>query len=208
MKILSFDPGKANFAYAVINSKGRCKEHGFLRTITSLSFEKIVDEVSGFSVDLERLIKNTSPDFIAIERMQHRPKFGGGAVVEYINIMIGIILATARVNGIRVHAVSSGIWKKHMKEVFKIPGKDKSFTMATQKLTVPAPKGMKRKFRGKMVAVKKTSKLVTGCLAGQAGHDCVKGGGVISPHEADAIGIGCYCWYRMTGLDIVRKVLT
>lgn len=200
MKILAFDPGKENFAWAVLNSKGRCRDHGFVRTATDLSIDHIVDEVERFSIDIEKLIATHTPDFICIERMQHRPKFGGGGVVEYINIMIGLVLAAARKYHIRPMIFVSGTWKAHMA---KLTGAKKGqFTMTTQKLTVKAPRGMKRKFLGKMIPVKKTKKLFAGALDGQPGH------AELSPHEGDAIGIGCYGWYKVTGVNIVGAVLT
>lgn len=212
MRILSFDPGKNDFAWAYISSKGKCAQHGFVTTFTTMKFEKLRDELDRFTADITKLLDRfelgSSPGHaVSIERMQHRPKFGGGAVVEYMNVMIGIIFILARQRGVQVMAVPPGTWKKHMQKVFGL-GKNDHFTMATQKLTVKAPKGMTRKLKGKLVPVKKTTKLVEGVLAGQAGHDDAGAGEVITPHEADAIGIGCFCWARMTGIDIVRSVLT
>lgn len=212
MKILSFDPGKNHFAWAYVNSKSKCNQHGFVRTITTLTFEKLRDELDQFTADVEKLLDrfelgSSLGHAVAIERMQHRPKFGGGAVVEYMNVMIGIVFSLARRRGIQIMAVPAGTWKKHVREVYSLKTAD-LFTMATQKLTVKAPKGMTRKLKGKMVPVKKTTKLVEGVLAGQPGHDDAGGGEQLTPHEGDAVGIGCFCWSRMTGLDIVRTVLS
>jgi Holliday junction resolvasome RuvABC endonuclease subunit len=212
MKILSLDPGKNHFAWAYINSKGKCAQHGFVRTITTMEFAKICVEIDRFTADIEKLLDRfelggSLGHAVVLERMQHRPKFGGGAVVEYMNVMIGIVLLLARQRKIQPMAAPPGTWKKHIRGVYNLKPKD-LFTMSTQKLSVKAPKGMMRKHKGKMVQVKKTTMLVKGVLAGQPGHDDAGGGEQLTPHEGDAVAIGCFCWARMTGLDIVRTVLS
>lgn len=204
MKILSFDPGKNDFAFSVIK-KGKCQRHGFLRTITTMEFKALPDELSRFTTDLGYLITKYKPDFIAMERMQHRPKFGAGAVTEYINVMIGIVLEMGRRERIHLMMLPATTWKTHIGKVFKVPKGE--FTMATQKLIFKAPKGMTRVVKGKKVKQKTISREIKGVLAGQLGHDDTGGGKQITPHEADAIGIGCYCWYKITGMEITHKVL-
>jgi len=206
MKILGFDPGRENFAWAFLKDE-RCHDHGFVQTIGSLSFDDLHDELGRFWRDVERLIVNKKPDLVALERMQHRPKFGGGAVVEYINLMIGAALVLARRNGVRVMLVPANTWKRH---IIKVQGRDPKapFSMATQRMTIKAPKGAMRKRKGQMVPKKTETIEVHGVLAGQRGHDDTGNGQQITPHEADAAGLGCYCWYKMTRVDIVPRVLT
>lgn len=206
MRLLAFDPGKNHFAFATINNKGKCSSHGFVRTITTMEFTAFPDELTRFASDIRKLIAKHDPKFIAIERMQHRPKFGAGAVTEYINAMIGVIWETARRDGIHIHMQPAHIWKTHLATVFGT--KKGEFTTATQKLSFKAQKGMMRKLKGKMVQQKKIQREVKGVFAGQPGHDDTGKGEQITPHEADAVGIGCYCWYKITGMEIAHKVLT
>ena len=44
---------------------------------------------------------------------------------------------------------------------------------------------------------------MTGILADQKRYEKE----ALTPHEGDAIGIGCYGWYMLSGIDIVRGVL-
>ena len=56
MKVLAFDPGKNNFAFAVINSKGKCKHRGFVRSFKSLADTKVRENVRNFKNDILDLI--------------------------------------------------------------------------------------------------------------------------------------------------------
>ncbi len=201
MKILAFDPGKDNFAYAVLDKNGKVKEHGFVRTATDLSADKLHDGIGAFIADIEKLLIKHGPDFVAIERMQHRPKFGGGSVVEYINIMIGAVLTLTRQHRYKTFAYPAATWKAHMKKLFKWT-KGQPFTMQTDKFQVKAPKGTMRKFKGKMVPVKKATVEVRGAVADQPRA------ANLTPHEADAAGIAAYCWYRITKINVVERMLT
>jgi len=192
MKILSFDPGKNNFAYAVVSSNQRCKKHGFVRSITTLEYNKLPDELTRFTNDISALLAE-KPDLVIVERMQHRPKFGGGAVVEYINFMIGVLTELVRQHGCRIFLVSPPTWKSHYIKLYAVDIKKTPFSMSTQKMSVKAPKGSGKKTM---------TIIVKGVLDGQAKYD-----EELTPHEADAIGIGCYGWYMLTGIDIVRSVL-
>lgn len=203
MKILAFDPGKNNFAWAVINSKGKCRAHGFVRSITTMEPGKFPDELTRFWTDCTKLIEAHNPTMVIIERMQHRPKLGGGAVVEYINIMIGLIFGMARgkVQRDGIVPVTPPTWKNHFRKVWGIPD-DQPFAMVKQKISVKAKKGATRKIKGKVVAKKTETIEVPGLLDDQLdGRD-------LTPHEADAIGIACYGWYTMTRMDIVHQVVT
>jgi len=190
MKILAFDPGKKNFAYALLD-KERCVDHGMLPTVTSLSTLSIADDlrvfIRGIDAQLVRLRPN---DFVWLERMQHRPNMGGGAVVEIINVMIGTLLTRAVERGIRVHPVAAATWKSHMMRQHGIA--KNMFTMTTQKLSLKQPPGSRPKTK---------ATLVQGLLDGQPGAD------QLTAHEGDAIGIGCYGWWSATNVDIVKGVL-
>ena len=204
MRILAFDPGKNDFAWAALHKDGRLKARGFIRTITTMTFGELEDELARFCLDIERLLDRHNPDFVAVERMQHRKGKGGGAVDEYINVMIGILLATARTRRIKTMCFPSATWKSAMMKAY---GRKKhDFAMATQKLRIPAPKGATRQLKGKAVKVKTQTVLVQGVLAGQPGHD--NADPPLTAHEGDAIGIGCHVWARITGIDPSGHVLT
>lgn len=189
MRIIAFDPGKQNFAYAVIVN-GRCIRHGHVRTVTDLNVLRVRDEIGRFYHDVSALLSGYSNDWLAFERMQHRPNQGGGAVVEYINLMIGCCMTIAYQHNMKLYPVSPATWKNHLIRQLGIDRK--RFTMATQKLTMKLPAGSKHKTR---------RELVQGVLAGQT--RAVN----LTPHEGDAVGIGCYVWQQLTGMSIVQNVL-
>jgi hypothetical protein len=190
MKILAFDPGKKNFAYALIEDE-RCRDHGMLPTVSTLNSVRYGDELRAFvrAID-QQLARLTDRDFVWLERMQHRPMMGGGAVVEIINVMIGALLTRAVERGIRAYPVAATTWKSHMMRRHGI--EKKMFTMTTQKLRIKQPPGSPTKTK---------AVLVPGLLDGQPGA------AELTAHEGDAIGIGCYGWWSATAVDIVRRVL-
>ena len=188
MNLVALDPGKNNFAYAVICA-GKCKQHGHVRTVTDLNYRNVRDELIRFSHDIDQVLTRHA-SWLAFERMQHRPHMGGGAVVEYINLMLGVCIEKALRRDAQLYPVSSVTWKSHYVRAFNL---DKQrFTMATQKLSVKQPPGSKTKTK---------TELVTGVLAPQPRA------AELSPHEADAVGIGCYVWRQLTGIEIVDQVL-
>jgi hypothetical protein len=191
MKIVGLDPGKNHFAYSVIEAE-RCKKHGFVHTITTLEYKKLGDEVVRFMTDIEALLAE-EPDVVVMERMQHRPSSGGGAVVEYINFMIGLVIGAAHQRHTEFFLVMPSVWKTHFARMYNLNTKVTPFSMATQKMVVKAPKE----------SGKKTMTItVTGILDGQPKYPPK-----MTPHEGDAIGIGCYGWFMTTGTDIVKTVL-
>lgn len=190
MRIVAIDPGKNDFAYAVIRD-GRCWSHGHVRTITSLYVEELPDQLRRFSHDITEVLRKASAhDWLAFERMQHRPRQGGGAVSEYINLMIGIVMNMAQVRGMKLYPVPAVTWKTHFIRQLGIDRK--RFTMVGQKLTMKLPAGSKAKTRREYCA---------GVLDGQPHTNGM------TPHEGDAVGIGSYCWEQLTGVPIISQVL-
>jgi hypothetical protein len=189
MWLVALDPGKNNFAYAVLVD-GKCRKHGHIRTVTDLHYNAVGDELIRFGHDVDRVLTRHT-QWLCFERMQHRPRMGGGAVVEYINLMLGVCVAKALWRDARLYPVAPVTWKTALR---KRSGMDKErFCMTTQKLSVRQPPGSKHKTK---------TELVEGMLAGQPGA------ADLSPHEGDAVGIGCYVWRQLTGIDIVSTVLT
>lgn len=190
MKVLAFDPGKKHFAYAVIDRE-RCIRYGHIRTVTDLNVESLHAQTVLFFQDLAGVLRNAgSGDWLTFERMQHRPNFGGGAVVEYMNVMIGMLLGQAYAAGLRIYPVAPVTWKSH---TIRSHGLDRrTFTMIGQKLAIKQPPGSPTKTK---------RQFCPGLLDGQPGAE------KLTPHEADAVGIGCYCWEQLTGISIVKRVL-
>lgn len=190
MRVVGLDPGKKHFAYAVLQ-EGRCIDRGAIRPIDTLQVRAINDQLIRFSHDVNRVLDNLScHDWLAFERMQHRPNLGGGAVVEYINLMLGIVIGAARERHIQLYPVMSTTWKSCFVKRFGI--ERQRFTMVGQKLTMRLPAGSKHKTRREFCA---------GLLDGQARSRN------LTPHEGDAVGIACYCHEQLTGLSVVEHAL-
>lgn len=190
MRVIAFDPGKNHFAYAVI-AEQRCVRHGHVRTITNLNVKELADQLLQFRHDVDNVLARPGPDaWLGFERMQHRPRMGAGAVVEYMNLMIGVLVATAHRAGMHIYPVAPVTWKSHF--IRQLGVERARFTMVGQKLTMKLPAGSKAKTRREFCA---------GVLDGQARV------GNMTPHEGDAVGIGCYVWEQLTGIPIVKHVL-
>lgn len=189
MYVVAFDPGKQNFAYAVLTD-GKCRQHGHIRTVTDLHYDSVHDELIRFGHDIDRVMTRHT-QWLAFERMQHRPNMGGGAVVEYINLMLGICIEKALRRDAKLYPVAPVTWKTAIRKQTGV-AKDR-FSMVTQKMSIRQPPGSKPKTK---------TELVEGVLAPQP-----EAAG-LSPHEGDAIGIGCYVWQKLTGIDIVSSCLT
>lgn len=189
MHLVALDPGKNNFAYAVLVD-GKCRSHGHVRTVTNLHYLDVLDELKRFSADIDKVIGRHT-QWLCFERMQHRPNMGGGAVVEYINLMLGLCVSKALQRNAQVYPVASVTWKSQIRRQFD---RDKQrFCMITQKMSIKQPAGSKPKSK---------TELVEGVVSNQPGA------AALSPHEGDAVGIGCYVWRQLTGIDIVETVLS
>lgn len=111
MRILAFDPGKANFAYA-IGQDGSLETFGF---VTAL-FTDLTTDLTGQAVRLadefSALIKDARPDLIVAERFMARGKAPGmGAVSEFINLSLGVLVSVAA--PLEVQVISAATWKNH-----------------------------------------------------------------------------------------------
>jgi len=168
-----------------------------------MNADVVRDRVVKFGRAVSNVFDKSKPDQVWIERMQHRPKFGAGGVVEYMNIMIGIVLRIAAERGIPIYPITSAVWKKHFAQLYGINVKKQPFTTLGQKMTVKAAPGTTRVLKGKTVQVKTQTKFIPGILDDQEQCYMAK----LEIHEADAISIACYGWYKNTGLNIINKVL-
>lgn len=94
LKILSMDPGKANYAYSVIYMKGPTKfrvvESGMIaNTITDLTGE-VGAATNKFAKEIRAIIRRHDIDLMVAERFQGRGLKGN--LSELVNVMIGILM--------------------------------------------------------------------------------------------------------------------
>lgn len=197
MKLLAFDPGKRNFAYAVLHD-GRCIEHGTVRTVTGLADGRY-DAIAQFRRDVDKIFARhrfaertarCAGDVVAFERMQHRPNVGGGAVVEYVNLMLGMVVSRVHDARLRLYPVLASMWKRHYGRMFGYaPGR---LAMLTHDVRARAPAGS---------GTKTKTETIRGIFDGQPRASR------LNEHEADAVGIACYAWFRTVGIEVIGRVL-
>ena len=132
MKILSFDPGKQHFAYALVED-AKVKWHGILESTVedltaevSLQFDKLT---SDFLQIIHRAKLDPAVDYICAERYMQRPGLGAGGNAELINLKIGALIAF--VLPVRMWIIPSARWKNHMTRAYgeKGFGKDGKLDM-------------------------------------------------------------------------------
>jgi hypothetical protein len=115
MKVLSFDPGKNNWAYALLNEKGNVLRYGMVKgLLKNLIGPGFHGSAHRFKNHLEKFFQTIDlepTDIICAERYQYRPHMGGGAVTEFINIQLGIVSVIAPCP-MRLYIPAQ--WKTHM----------------------------------------------------------------------------------------------
>lgn len=119
--ILSFDPGKVNFAWAL--SKNTAKKYVVLKygMLAHPIQNANIDSIRDFSKEITLLIESLpETTHVVIERFQTRPRGGKrGGLLEYCNLMIGIVLYISAVCFEHdTHAVTASTWKSHMKRYY------------------------------------------------------------------------------------------
>jgi hypothetical protein len=113
MKILALDPGKINFAFAVMEDM-KVLEVGYIPCIKDLKRAAFEKESHGFRNRYFDLLEKHQPDMVVAERFMARPGGTGGAVGEYINIMLGILCTVNSSRGITTELVTSASWKNYL----------------------------------------------------------------------------------------------
>jgi hypothetical protein len=113
MKILALDPGKINFAFAVMDDR-KVIEAGYIPCIKDLKRAAFEKESKGFRNRYFALLEKHKPDKVVAERFMARPGGNGGAVGEYINIMLGILCTVNSSRGIPTELVTSASWKNYL----------------------------------------------------------------------------------------------
>ena len=85
MKILALDPGKINFAFAVMEDR-KVIEAGYIPCIKDLKRAAFEEESKGFRNRYFALLEKHKPDKVVAERFMARPGSNGGAVGEYLAV--------------------------------------------------------------------------------------------------------------------------
>ncbi len=119
-RMLSFDPGKSNFAFSSITTKPELECAGLLRCpIGSFKRDEQKKMLEAFTKEISKLLNRTKPDMIAIERLPGGRT--GGSRGELVNIMIGILIHTAMTMNIdKIVLVTSGEWKPALRRKYDI----------------------------------------------------------------------------------------
>jgi len=111
MKVLAFDPGKSNWAWALVEN-GRVRDHGFLQNLIK-SFADLDAKVKLFQSEVRELVAKaelSEGDYCALERFMHRPGQGKGAVGEFVNVQIGLLVSCVP----SCYMIPAAVWKNHM----------------------------------------------------------------------------------------------
>ena len=113
MKILALDPGKINFAFAVMEDR-KVVETGYIPCIKDLKRASFEKESKGFRNRYFELLTRHDPDVVVAERFMARPGGNGGVVGEYINIMLGVLCTVNSRRGVPTELIKSSSWKNYL----------------------------------------------------------------------------------------------
>jgi len=102
MRVLVFDPGKINFAYALLDN-GKVLHKGWIDPPT------VVDDVGGWRSTVRFFFKKQKPDIIVVERYQYRGRQSVDS--ELINCITGLFAGVADELGIPMKLVMPAAWK-------------------------------------------------------------------------------------------------
>lgn len=117
-KIVSFDPGKINFAYA-LRENDKILSYGFLNhCITDLSkFSSQSIKLKWEILDLLKKWKlDPKTDHCIAERFMVRPGRSKGCVAEFVNLQLGLIAAW--IVPIELKLVTASTWKNYIKRKY------------------------------------------------------------------------------------------
>jgi len=121
VRILAFDPGKANFAYAV-GQDGQLERFGFVTALLTDLTVDVTGQVVRLADEFSAILKDARPDLIVAERFMARGKAPGmGAVSEFINLSLGVLVSVAA--PLEVQVISAATWKNHWSHRYPQEGK-------------------------------------------------------------------------------------
>jgi hypothetical protein len=120
MRILSFDPGGSNYAYAQIEISTR---HPWYKVVSSGMIQHTIKDIKGEvkteSLAYQREIKSLlkfKPDSIFAERYLLRQAVTGGTTTEGINMMLGILTVSS--GQVPLRYITAALWKNAYNRMF------------------------------------------------------------------------------------------
>lgn len=118
--ILCLDPGKDNFAYAVVSKKKLIDTGMFSNTINSFSENDKCKKVKEFSKEIITLLNEYSVTDVVAERYLVRAgQSKTGASCEFISFMLGYIERLCKERKIKLHLITPSVWKQFCIRTFK-----------------------------------------------------------------------------------------
>ena len=127
--ILCLDPGKDNFAFAIVSKKGLIDTGMLNHTINSFKEKEKFKKVKAFSREIVSILDSHKITDVIAERYLVR---GGqskmGASCEFISFMLGYIERLCVKRKIKLHLVTPSVWKQFCIKTFK----EKSKTPLTE----------------------------------------------------------------------------
>ena len=118
--ILCLDPGKDNFAYAVVSKKGLIDTGMFSNTINSFKEKEKRKKVKAFSKEILNILnKYELTDVIAERYLVRAGQSKTGASCEFISYMLGYIERLCIKRNIELHLITPSVWKQFCIKTFK-----------------------------------------------------------------------------------------
>lgn len=116
--ILAMDPGTKNFAFAWVKDANVCAAGILSQAIQSIKLDRLGSSSSNFMEEIERLIDQTKPDIIVIERFMVRAF--GTKLIELISFMLGVIAIICKERGIALRLITPAQWKTAAKKTIDL----------------------------------------------------------------------------------------
>lgn len=95
--VLSLDPGKSDFAWAIVRGDGTVLETGMIKApINEFNYIHRTRQIKAFTAEVVELLQRHTYFALVAERYQIRGMGMIGEVCEFVNLMLGIVIAHAR----------------------------------------------------------------------------------------------------------------
>lgn len=118
--ILCLDPGKDNFAYAVVSKKKLVATGMFSNTINSFTEKDKHNKVKAFSKEIVRLLdKYKVTDVVAERYLVRAGQSKTGASCEFISFSLGYIERLCKERKIELHLITPSVWKQFCIRTFE-----------------------------------------------------------------------------------------
>ena len=135
MRILAGDPGKVNFALAVIDVQGKNIEilgtRMFQKPIQNLTLD-MRQQVKEFLKEIAAIDKEYGPfDAVSFERFQSRGL--GGNTIEAISLMLGVLCFYFTKKNVPIHVITASQWQNAFNRHADLKGLYAEFKMTSKK---------------------------------------------------------------------------